>query len=239
MNQHTFVDSALVTMLLVAPIVEWRWTWPRFLARLVAGVPGTRLRHYRYLLVGEWLPTLFLVLFWGIRSRPWSALYLTAGALSLRFWLGLAYVALIIAILLIQRRALLAKPERIDRLRKALAFGEPLLPHTPQERSLFLPVSVAAGVCEEIFYRGFLTWYLTAWMGLIPAILIAAILFGLGHVYMGPLQVPKTAFVGLVFAFVVWLSGSLWPAMLLHAAIDWNSGELGYRVFTQPQPSGT
>ena len=236
MTERTIFDHALFALLLVAPLVEWRWTWPRYLARLAAGVPGTRLRHYRYLLVGEWLPTLFLVLYWGIHGRPWRALYLT-GASPLRFWLGLAYVALLIAIILVQRRAFFAKPERIERLRKALAFGEPLLPHTPQERSLFLPVSVTAGICEEIFFRGFLTWYLTAWMGLIPAILIAAILFGAGHVYLGPLQVPKTAFIGLLFAFVVWLSGSLWPAMLLHAFIDWNSGELGYRVLTQPQPS--
>ena len=67
-------------------------------------------------------------------------------------------------------------------------------------------------------------------MGVVWAVIVASILFGLGHVYLGLVQVPKTAIIGLLLAIVVALTGSLWPAMLLHAAIDWNSGELGFRL---------
>jgi hypothetical protein len=50
---------------------------------------------------------------------------------------------------------------------------------------------------------------------------------------MGWAQAPKTALVGLILAFIALSSASLLPAMLLHAALDWNSGELGYRVLRE------
>lgn len=34
--------------------------------------------------------------------------------------------------------------------------------------------------------------------------------------------------VGLILSGIALLSTSLWPATLLHAALDWNPGELGF-----------
>jgi membrane protease YdiL (CAAX protease family) len=169
--------------------------------------------------------------YWAFRSRPFAALHL-AGGTSWRFYTGLGFVAGLIGVLYLQRRAILARPERIERVRAALAYAEPLLPHSPAERRVFWVVSLTAGVCEEMLYRGFLFWYLAVWTGPIAAALLSALLFGAGHVYLGPWQIPKTGFIGLLFVFVMLASGSIWPAMLLHAAIDWNSGELGYAVLT-------
>ena len=121
------------------------------------------------------------------------------------------------------------------RIRPNLAYAEPLLPHTSGERRLFWLVSLTAGVCEEVFFRGFLIWFLSAWMGLVLAVLVSSAIFGAGHIYMGWAQAPKTALVGLVLAFVALGSASLVPAMLLHAALDWNSGELGYRVIGEQE----
>jgi hypothetical protein len=122
-------------------------------------------------------------------------------------------------------------------VRPKLAYAEPLLPHTPEERRLFWLVSVTAGACEELFYRGFLIWFLMAWMRPLMAVLVSSAIFGLGHIYMGWAQAPKTALLGLLLAFVALSSASLWPAMLLHAVIDWNSGELGYRVMRETASS--
>jgi len=41
---------------------------------------------------------------------------------------------------------------------------------------------------------------------------------------------PRTALVGLFLAVVVVLTKSLWPAILIHAAIDFSSGELGFAI---------
>lgn len=226
---HTWFDHALFAFLLLIPLLEWKWSWPRYLARLAADPLNARRDHYRRLLIGEWVPTGVLLAMWATMHRSWADLRLT-GDTPLRLILGLLYVAALIVLLVFQRRALLGRPDRRARVRKALAYGEPLMPHTAEERRLFWAVSATAGICEELFFRGFLTWYFLAWMGPVPAVILASLLFGAGHVYLGVAQVPKTALIGLILAIVVSLTGSLWPAMLLHAAVDWNSGELGFRL---------
>lgn len=241
MIHHTIADHLLFALLLVVPLVEWKWSWPRYLAKLAGDAPNARLHYYRNLIAGEWIPTLALLVYWAVAGRTLLDLRLP-GNTPLQLVLGLVYVVLLIGALVWQRRALLARPDRRARVRKALKFGEPLIPHTESERRIFWLVSATAGCCEEIFYRGFLTWYLSAWMGPVAAVLLASLIFGVGHVYLGVAQVPKTALIGLILAVVVNLTGSLWPAMLLHAAIDWNSGELGFRLLSssstgEPHPA--
>lgn len=235
MTNHALFDHFVFAFLLVFPIIEWKWSWPRYLRRLAADPDSARRDYYRRLFLGEWIPTLALLAYWAIRHRPWSDLAL-AGDPPLRLVLGLLYVLLLIAMLWWQRTALLSRPTRRARVRMALSQAEPLLPHNEHERHLFWIVCATAGACEEIFFRGFLTWYLALWIGPIWAVVGASALFGIGHVYMGISQVPKTAFIGFIFALVVALTGSLFPAMLLHAALDWNSGELAFRLFHQTEP---
>jgi membrane protease YdiL (CAAX protease family) len=229
LSSHSIFDHFFFAILLIVPVIEWKWSWPRYLARLAADPQNARRGHYRRLLIGEWIPTIALLTVWLVLRRPWSALRFSAETPP-RLVFGLVCVIALIVLLVVQRRALLRSPDRRARVRKALVFGELLLPHSESERHLFWTVSVTAGICEEIFFRGFLTWYFLAWMGPVLAVILASVLFGIGHVYLGVAQVPKTATIGLVFAIVVSLTGSLWPAILLHAAIDWNSGELGFRL---------
>jgi CAAX protease family protein len=231
------VDHLFFALLLALPLIEWKWSWPRYLAALAVDPQTARPAYYRRIIVGEWIPTLILLGLWALRDRPLADMYF-AGGPPLRLGLGFAYVLVLIALLWWQRRALLSRPDRRARVRRALSHAEPLLPHTGDERKLFWAICATAGVCEEIFFRGFLTWYLAVWIGPIGAVVAASALFGIGHVYMGVARVPKAAFLGLIFAVVVALTGSLFPAMLLHAAIDWNSGELGYHLLrsTEAEP---
>ena len=236
---HQIFDHILFALLLVVPFIEWRWSWPRYLARLAAGVPDARLHHFRNLIFGEWIPVLCLLGYWAFRSRPFAALHL-AGWMPWRFYTGLGFVVALIGVLILQRRVILARPERVEHVLKALAYAEPLLPHSAVERRVFWAVSLTAGVCEELAYRGFLFWYLAVWTGPVAAALISSLLFGAGHVYLGPWQVPRTGFVGLILVLLVLASGSLWPAILLHAAVDWNSGELGYSALNaQPRAASS
>ena len=229
MSQRTIVDHMFLALLLLVPLIEWKWSWPRHLAKLAGGGPNVRLHYYCKLVIGEWIPTICLLAYWGKLGRRWADLHL-GGDTPLRLGLGVVYVVLLIGLLVWQRRAMLRRPDSRARMRRALAYADPLLPHTQAERRLFVVVSVTAGVCEEILYRGFLAWYLSAWMGPVAAVVLASLLFGAGHVYLGLSQVPKTAFIGLIFGVVVALTGSLFPAMLLHGAVDWNSGEMGFRL---------
>ena len=164
MIHHTIVDHLVFALLLAIPLVEWTWSWPRYLAELARGARNARLDRYRKLIAGEWIPTIGLILYWVFAGRSLADLRLT-GDTPLRLGLGIVYVVLLIGALVWQRRALLARPDRHARVRKALKFGEPLIPHTESERRLFWLVSATAGCCEEIFFRGFLTWYLSACVG--------------------------------------------------------------------------
>lgn len=234
---HSPIDHLIFAILLLFPIVELRWTWPRYLARLAAGVPKARLNFYRALILDEWIATAALLAYWAWARRPLSQLLLVPQSL-VRFVIGMVVALVLCVLLVLQNKAVLARPDVMPKVRKKLAYSEPLLPHTPAERWRFHAVSVTAGVCEETLFRGFLLWYFAVWVGVWPAAVLSSIVFGLGHVYLGARQIPNTAIIGFAMAALAILSGSLWPAMLLHAAIDWNSGELGFQMLNTPEPAG-
>lgn len=234
-SHHPF-DHLIFAILLLFPIVELRWTWPRYLARLAAGVPKARLNFYRSLLLEEWIAVATLLGYWALTRRPLVSLLLVPLS-PVRFAIGMAVALALCVLLVLQNKAIRARPDVIPKVRKKLAYSEPILPHTCAERWRFHAVSVTAGVCEEILFRGFLLWYFSVWVGVWPAAILSSIVFGIGHVYLGVRQIPNTAAIGLVMAAFAILSGSLWPAMLLHAAIDWNSGEIGFFVLNTPNPA--
>ncbi len=226
---HSIADHVLFAVLVSAPLLEWRWAWPRYLKRLASGAPHVRVRFYRSAVLGQWLIALSLIAFWAWLGRPWRWLLLGSPA-PWRLGIGLAVSALLAGFLYWQRVQVLKSEEDIAKVRPELESVERLLPHTPRERKTFWIVSATAGVCEELLFRGFLIWYFAVWTGLIAAVILSSLLFGLGHIYLGRKHIPKTALAGLFFACLALASGSLWPAMLLHAAMDWNTGELGFRI---------
>jgi membrane protease YdiL (CAAX protease family) len=115
-----------------------------------------------------------------------------------------------------------ATPEQVG---KALENVRRLIPKTPTERGVWVLVSISAGVCEEILYRGWLLSLFSAafgsvWLGL----LISSILFGFAHAYQGRKAIFGTGIGGVVFGILFIVSGSLIPGQLLHTAMDLNSG---------------
>jgi membrane protease YdiL (CAAX protease family) len=229
MSSHSVVDHALFLMFFVVPVIEWRWMWPRFLDGLATEFPGVRGAHYRVLIVAKWAPPMGLILFWAVAPRPWRLLYLSGGPMEL-VWIGASLVVAIGGMALALRVTSAAKPERANWLRHKIAFAEPLLPHTLQERQFYWALAVTSAASGEILYRGFLPFYFSVWIGPLPAFALAAVLYGFEHIYMGYAEVPKSAAVGLALGAVVWYTGSLWPAIILHTAIDLTFGEMGFKL---------
>jgi len=127
-------------------------------------------------------------------------------------------VASLLQVVLVRRSA--TAREKILRAFQRLAF---ILPVTQEERAWFVLVSVTAGICEEVLYRGFLIRYLSngPWhAGLWIALAIASVSFGLGHGYQGLSGIIATALLGAVMAAIFLATGSLWLPMALHAIID-------------------
>jgi membrane protease YdiL (CAAX protease family) len=229
MGKLTAFDYAVLAVLVVGPLFEWLWYWPRCVQATQARVSGARLRFYRNTVIAEWIVTLSVLGLWEEKGRPWGALWFGTSS-HLRLAFGLAFAGVIIGLLWLQSAKILARPKAIAHVREKITFADPLVPSTIGERHVFWLVSTTAGICEEIVYRGFVIWCLATWTDLILAVIISSIIFGFGHVYLGFNQVPRTAVFGLVLALIVVASGSLWPAIAIHAALDMNSGELGFRV---------
>ena len=100
-----------------------------------------------------------------------------------------------------------------------------LIPRTSQERRLFLVLSGAAGLGEEIVFRGYLITVLTAvFSDVWTAALVSSMAFAILHAYQGPLGLVRSGLLGFLFAFVFIETGTVWPLVVLHAGVDVISG---------------
>jgi len=100
-----------------------------------------------------------------------------------------------------------------------------LLPQSLIEIVLWVMVSVTAGFCEEVFYRGYLQRQFLALSGSVTvAILGQAIFFGISHSYQGVKSVGVITAYGVMFGLLAQWRRSLRPGMIAHAATDIISG---------------
>jgi membrane protease YdiL (CAAX protease family) len=92
-----------------------------------------------------------------------------------------------------------------------------------------------APVLEEVFFRGLIQRRMELRWGTGIGIVGTAILFALVHVQ--PWVLPLHLILGLIFGWVVYVTGSIWSGVLLHAANN-TAAVVGLRVgddpFTRP-----
>lgn len=111
---------------------------------------------------------------------------------------------------------------------------EAILPVTRREKRWFLLVSVTAGICEELVFRGFGLAALTTASGNVWfATLIGAGLFGMLHAYQGSVGVARTAALGFVLSLPVLMTGSIIPGIVAHTVIDMIGGWFGRRMIAE------
>jgi len=230
------LEFALVALFSVAwPLYTQFVTWPRYLARFRAGVPGARLGLYRLTLAEQWGLAAAVVLLWVRAGRPWAALGLRA-AEGWRAWLAYGLVAAITLLFAQQLRKVAALPAVRERLRPRLQALDPMLPHSPAEFRTFLALSVTAGICEELLFRGMFIWTLQPWIGTWGAGILGAILFGVAHSYQGRDGAIRAGVGGVVMTAVYLVSGSLIPGMVLHAIVDIGSGGTAWLALRDETP---
>jgi hypothetical protein len=96
-----------------------------------------------------------------------------------------------------------------------------LLPRTRAEKRAFVGLSFAAGIGEELAYRGYALLSLQLLgMGPWAAAAISSVAFGFLHAYQGRVGIVRTGGMGFLLAVSVLLTGSLFPAILAHTLID-------------------
>ena len=207
------------------------WSWRRFERALASGRDDVRLVTYAETILLEWSLTVVVLIHFLAAGRSPGDLGLLA-PLTGRFGIT-AIIVVIVSILLLSQIRMVrgAEGEAAASLRRQMAGVEKMMPHTKGERTVFLSLSLTAGFCEELLYRGFLIGYLLTLTGPVAAVAISAAVFGLAHAYQGGIGIVKTGLVGAVMGIVYVASGSIWPAVLLHAVLDIQAGLAGYELF--------
>ncbi len=165
--------------------------------------------NFRDLLRGKWDSLLEILLDVAIAAGFWVVSLMVLGALG--YFLGLGGTS------------------GIGDAKEKLGG---LIPQTVAQVLMFIPLSITAGFCEEVIFRGYLQRQFTA-LGRteIVGILLQAAVFGLGHGYQGGPRMFMLAVYGAMFGIVASMRKSLRPGMITHAWQDAISGVMMYVLF--------
>ncbi len=107
-----------------------------------------------------------------------------------------------------------------------------LVPANAPERAIWLVVSAAAGISEEVAFRGILPVLLTRQTrSFAAAIAISTIAFALAHLLQGWSATLFVGIFGLIFHGLVWITGGLWTAIAVHILYDAIAGLTLARMF--------
>jgi len=108
---------------------------------------------------------------------------------------------------------------------------ETMLPRSSLEIALWVAVSISAGMCEEIVYRGYFQKQFAAYTNSVAAaVVLQGFVFGVGHSYQGAKQVIIISVLGILYGLLAVWRRNLRVNMMAHAWSDiwsgWLSGVL-------------
>jgi uncharacterized protein len=213
-RRHTLIFLAICLAVTVISALNANHGYP-------TGAPARSnqmLLLYLFLIGMEWLWVRFV--YKGMQAhgrsllefigRPWFTPRLLAGdLLYAALALGFSYALFI----------------GIDRvLQHGEALTNPLLPAVPSGAAgmiVWIGLSLSAGICEEIVFRGYLQRQLAALSGSTSiAVLGQAIAFGIAHGYEGVGAVIQIVVYGLAFGMLALWRGNIRAGILAHATWD-------------------
>jgi len=175
-----------------------------------------------------------IVIFWGLTALILIN-YLILDQPALNFQptfniFGIVLLVLILAFSIVQFKLSVVNQDNFSVVRGKMKHIYHYLPKNRNELNWFMILSISAGICEEIIFRLFLYEFLNEHIGLWGAFILANVAFALTHIGSGKQNLISSFVLGLVFSAIYYFTENIWLAVLLHIAIDVNSGILGYRV---------
>lgn len=232
-------DHFLVSLIAAAYPLFFTLDWYRRLRpQLETGGIHSRVHFYLRSMIELWVLTLVVLSWW-----LWSGRTVTAVGLGVpggwAFWVGVIVVVALAAALGHQVAVVRASAEARAQVRKQFQ-GVPALmvPRDNRERRTWVGLSLTAGLCEEVLYRGFLMWYSMMWLPEAAAVVASALVFGVAHLYLGwGVGGLRATVVGVVLGVAYRLTGTLWVPIALHAVVDVTSGLTGSAAFERGPPA--
>lgn len=221
----TWISGAFLIVLITVPLLSW-WSARKHGADVVEQLCGHRIQFYALSALTQWALTgLSLLVIWhdgqtvaDIGFHPWRS-WIATVSLGLRLMVALGMI--MAAILWMQRK------RRWSETHILMA----ILPETKVEKGAFVALAATAGFCEEMLYRGFVITRLIQATDHPPsAVILAVIIFSLGHGYQGLIGLLRAGTLGAVLAATFVLTGSMVPGMISHFLFDALAGFWGRKL---------
>jgi uncharacterized protein len=192
-------------------------------------IPGARMRFYRNIVCIEWaltITTLATLLFgqvslktFGFQSVDLTAVNSTVKDLLIAFVAGLFVQTVLLLKERINQKNGNVNPKLLNAVKSVVA----LLPTNNRERWTYAFVSLTAGICEEVLFRGLIIYLLRRLdpsLGTVWLVVISSVIFGFAHAYQGVQGIIASACVGAMFAVLFVTTHTLFIPIILHALID-------------------
>jgi membrane protease YdiL (CAAX protease family) len=97
--------------------------------------------------------------------------------------------------------------------------ADSILPASRDELRSFVIFAIAAGFGWEVLYRGFLLFWLSPIIGIVPGVAASSIAYGLSHGCKTVTQTTASVVSALLFTVGYAATGSLWWLIILHIAL--------------------
>lgn len=229
-----FVDYILLVLLFVVQPIHGAFSYRQYVSAINKGTQKANvIKLYNQTMAFLWISTfvVLIVWFWLDRSLPSLGFVYTFDD---AFWWSLLAVALVCTYLV----AAIGQVSKLDEDKKAkqqTALGDlrHFLPQNDSEYKKFVGVSLSAGFCEELIYRGYVFWCLSHFLPLWSTVIFSSVVFALAHSYQGISGVIRVFFVGCAFGGLYAISGSLWLPIIAHALVDVLQGASILQLFKQ------
>ena len=213
------------TALFVVGIVAYSVAEMHVPAKMTGAHPRSRVSLYCFTIVFEFVLVGYVWLF-GLRPAGKRIRDLIGGKwdtpIAFLIDLGIAVMFWFVVFAYLVSTGLVfgKNPSSLDAM-KAMA------PRSALEMVLWVAVSVSAGFCEELVFRGYLQRQFYALTGMAPAAVICqALVFGAAHLYQGVKGAAVIAGYGALFGILAVSRNSLRPGMIQHGAQDTFTGLL-------------
>jgi membrane protease YdiL (CAAX protease family) len=228
---HGFV---VVVFVLIFPLLGL-WSYRRFLKRAAVEGEPALIREYQQTIF-LWLAGLAFatIAVWLGQQRSLDAL-LTTGKNLFESSLAHGMAGGVAFGILVRPVLALVSGKAASQIAQSIQPMAPFLPKSRRALGWGIAVSIAAGIVEEIAYRGFLLTYFSSLVPIWVAIGVSALIFGFAHLYQGVVGVMATTALGAIFAVIYLSTGSLLLPMLLHTLIDVSAMVTAYLVL---RPAG-
>jgi uncharacterized protein len=190
-------------------------------------VHGALLRNY----------LISIALEWGMAYWAWAGVHWRGGQLRdltggrWTSWRGVAVdVAIAIPFWVVWEFTAWVVHRAVDRIQTPTTPYQPPAGHL--EIFLWIALSISAGVCEEIVFRGYLqNQFRAATRSVVAAVLLQGAVFGLAHTYQGWKQVIVIAALGILYGVLAAWRRNLRANMIAHAWSDIYEGWASFAFF--------